>query len=68
MPPGWGATRARILRRDPTCRICWAAPATEVHHTQPGAEDDAHLIGACHPCHHAASQAQAAAARLAHRP
>lgn len=68
MPPHWPATRARILRRDPTCLLCLAAPATEVHHTDPPHQDDAHLAGVCAPCHRAATQQQAAAARLAHMP
>ena len=49
MPPGWTATRRRILRRDPTCRLCASAPSTEVHHTQPGVEADWALLGVCHP-------------------
>ena len=63
MPPGWAATRARVLRRDPTCRLCLAAPSTEAHHTLPGVEDEATIVGACAPCHRAVTQAQAAAAR-----
>jgi len=66
MPPGWAATRARILRRDPTCRLCLAAPSTEVHHLLgPGSEADHQLAGVCHPCHQHESQRQAAAARAA---
>ena len=67
MPPGWTATRRRILRRDPTCRLCASAPSTEVHHTQPGVEADWSLLGVCHPCHLAVTQQQAAAARWADR-
>jgi hypothetical protein len=63
MPPGWQATRRRILRRDPVCRACRLAPATEVHHTDPPAEDDDHLAGLCSPCHLVLTQAQAAEAR-----
>jgi hypothetical protein len=65
MPPGWPATRARILARDGgRCRYpgC-TAPATEVHHTQPGVEDDATLVSLCAPHHKAISSAQALAAR-----
>jgi len=67
MPRDWSRTRARILRRDPTCRI--AGPrcttlATEVDHiVRGGGDHDANLQGACHPCHQAKSQAEAAAAR-----
>lgn len=63
MPPGWQATRRRILARDPVCRACGLAPSTEVHHTDPPAEDDGHLAGLCSPCHLAISKAQAAEAR-----
>jgi hypothetical protein len=65
MPPHWPATRARILARDPVCRLCLAAPATEVHHAIEGRQDDAALLGVCHPCHGTETQRQAAAARAA---
>jgi 5-methylcytosine-specific restriction enzyme A len=67
MPPGWGKTRATVLRRDPTCRLCLAAPSTEVHHAAPPSEDPADLLGVCAPCHRAETQRQAVAARLASR-
>jgi 5-methylcytosine-specific restriction protein A len=63
MPPGWTTTRARILRRDPVCRLCQAAPSAEVHHLRPGVEADAWLLGVCEPCHLAETQRQAALAR-----
>ena len=63
MPPGWAATRARILRRDRyRCRGC-GAPATEVHHAVPGCEESWSLLALCATCHRAISQAQATAAR-----
>ena len=69
MPRGWAATRRRILRRDPICRLCASAPATEVHHVLgAGYEADVFLLGVCHPCHLVVTQAQAAAARAAARP
>ena len=68
MPPGWTTTQARILARDPTCRLCGQAPSAEVHHTQPGREDDASLLGVCHPCHDRVTQQQAAQARLLAQP
>jgi hypothetical protein len=68
MPPGWTATAARILRRDPVCGLCWAAPSAEVHHLSPGLEDDAWLLGVCSPCHLRESLAQAALARLLAQP
>jgi 5-methylcytosine-specific restriction endonuclease McrA len=63
MPPGWAATRARIMRRDGhRCRWC-GAPANEAHHTQPGNEDEATIIALCHTCHAAVTAQQSAAAR-----
>jgi hypothetical protein len=65
MPPGWDATRARILARDGhACRDC-GAPATEVHHERPGVERDDLLVSLCSPCHLARTLAQAQAARRA---
>ena len=64
MPPGWSATRTRILARDHHwCRSCCASPATEVHHLRPGTEGDEWLVSLCSPCHRRATQAQSAAAR-----
>jgi hypothetical protein len=65
MPPGWTATRSRILKRDGhRCRgWCAGNPATEVHHLIPGVEDDAYLLSLCHDCHAAITSAQAQQAR-----
>jgi 5-methylcytosine-specific restriction enzyme A len=63
MPPGWTATRRRVLIRDPICRLCGQAPSTEVHHPEQGVEDEALLMGVCSPCHAAVTARQAAAAR-----
>jgi len=65
MPPGWPATRARILARDPWC---WCgAPATEVHHLappgDPARDQDEYLRGLCHGCHLSITERQAAQAR-----
>ena len=63
----WRRTRDQVLARDPVCRI--AGPrcttvATEVDHIVRGAGDhDTNLQGACHPCHQAKTQTEAAAAR-----
>ena len=63
MPPGWPATRRRILARDGhRCRACGSV-ATEVHHLRPGIEADASLVSLCHPCHAVITRAQALAAR-----
>ena len=62
MPPGWAATRARVLTRDGHTCDC-GAPATEVHHLFPGIEEDWALRSKCGPCHRAITATQAAAAR-----
>jgi 5-methylcytosine-specific restriction endonuclease McrA len=68
MPPGWPATRARVLHRDNyRCRRCGNL-ANEVHHTEPGNEDEDMMLSMCSPCHLAVTLAQAAAARALARP
>ena len=68
MPPGWPATRARILDRDGhACRDC-GQPAAEVHHTRPGVELDELLLSLCSACHLARTLDQAATARAASAP
>ena len=77
----WRTLRTRVLTRDHhTCQIQGSTcthTATEVDHITPlsagGLElDDANAQAVCHPCHHAKTQAEAAAARAArpttHRP
>jgi len=67
MPPGWDATRRRVLARDAwLCRLRFAGctvHASEVHHARPGDESDEALWSACGPCHRVVTQRQAAAAR-----
>jgi 5-methylcytosine-specific restriction enzyme A len=67
MPAGWDKTRARILRRDPLCRIhgpgC-SLVSTEVDHVVPdGGEHDGNLAGVCHHCHGVKTRVEAAVAR-----
>lgn len=44
-----------ILARDPICRLCQTAPATEVDHikskAQGGDDSDQNLQGLCKACH-----------------
>jgi 5-methylcytosine-specific restriction endonuclease McrA len=64
LPPGWESTRRRILARDPLCRACGHAPATEVDHL--GHHDDHrdHMLqGLCSPCHASKTGKDAAAAK-----
>ncbi len=68
MPPGWGATRAKVLQRDGyRCRRCGHL-ANEVHHVEPGNEAEDMLVSLCSTCHLAITLAQAAAARALARP
>lgn len=63
-PPGWDATRKRILDRDGhRCRTC-GAPATHVDHIDRGAgEVDSNLQSLCADCHKRKTAAEAHAAR-----
>lgn len=52
LPPNWANKRARVLRRDPLCRMCHVEPSTEVDHINNN--DDhamANLQGLCSACH-----------------
>lgn len=53
--PQWAAVRVNVLRRDKyICQGCFAAQATEVHHTSYanfGAEFAFELLSLCRPCH-----------------
>jgi 5-methylcytosine-specific restriction endonuclease McrA len=68
MPPGWAVTRARILARDPICRRCHQRASAEVHHLEPGREDDSALAGVCRACHVIETARQSADARRMARP
>lgn len=67
LPPDWGRTRRRILRRDPHCTLqdrgCTQV-STEVDHIgDPDEHHDSNLRGVCHPCHTKRTARQAAAGR-----
>jgi 5-methylcytosine-specific restriction protein A len=52
----WEMVRRFVLRRDPICKVCDSALATEVDHIVPLAEggnpsNPAGLQGICSPCH-----------------
>lgn len=61
-PPGWTATRTRILRRDKhICYVCGKPGANQVDHIRPRAEggnDNDNNLAAIHarPCHAAKTQ------------
>jgi hypothetical protein len=67
MPPGWDATRRRVLARDHwLCRLSFVGctvHATEVHHSVRGVEVEATLLAACSWCHGIVTAQQATAAR-----
>lgn len=53
LPSNWRAIRAKVLARDPICKICGVRPSTHCDHIE--AKTDAHaedrLQGLCGPCH-----------------
>jgi len=63
--------RKRIIARDPICKHCEAKGKTTltevIDHIKPlaegGSNDDSNLMGLCHPCHDAKTQAEAARAQ-----
>lgn len=64
LPPDWPKRRARILRRDPICKVCGNALSTQCDHVVPGDNhDDANLQGICDDCHAAKTAAEGVAAR-----
>lgn len=66
MPPGWAATRARILARDGGRCLDCGAPATIVDHHVRGIEDDANLRSLCGLCSAAKTDREAKAAQHGH--
>lgn len=65
LPPGWSSRIVpRILRRDPICKACKAAPSAEVDHID-GRDnhEPTNLQGLCVPCHAAKTKREAAEAR-----
>ncbi|MFE9432330.1 HNH endonuclease signature motif containing protein [Streptomyces sp. NPDC006640] len=53
LPSNWRVIRAKVLARDPICKICNVRPSTHCDHIE--AKTDAHaedrLQGLCGPCH-----------------
>jgi 5-methylcytosine-specific restriction endonuclease McrA len=53
LPSNWRAIRAKVIARDPICKICGVRPSTHCDHIE--ARTDAHaedrLQGLCGPCH-----------------
>lgn len=67
LPSGWAKIRARILERDPVCKICSVRPSRFCDHIVAKADlngpDD--LQGVCGPCHDQKSAREGAAAAKA---
>lgn len=53
LPSGWAKIRARILERDPVCKICSVRPSQFCDHIVAKADlnGPADLQGVCGPCH-----------------
>ena len=53
LPPGWKTIRARILERDPICKICKVRPSAFCDHIEAKQDDHSEtgLQGVCGPCH-----------------
>jgi hypothetical protein len=64
LPRDWHKITKRILRRDPVCTLCWAAPSTEADHVGDRLDHrDESLRGVCGPCHRRRTLGQAVAVR-----
>lgn len=53
LPSGWAKIRARILARDPICKLCGIRPSEFCDHIVAKADDHSEtgLQGLCRPCH-----------------
>lgn len=53
LPSNWPKIRARILARDPTCKICGVRPSAFCDHIVAKADlnEPSDLQGVCGPCH-----------------
>lgn len=60
LPAGWAKIRARILERDPICKICSVRPSQFCDHIVAKADlnGPADLQGVCGPCHDRKSSAE----------
>lgn len=67
LPAGWTKIRARILERDPICKICDVRPSAFCDHIIAKADDHSEtgLQGVCGPCHDQKSAREGAAAAKA---
>lgn len=67
LPSGWAKIRARILERDPICKICDVRPSGFCDHIVAKADDHSEvgLQGVCGPCHDQKSAREGAAAAKA---
>jgi 5-methylcytosine-specific restriction endonuclease McrA len=69
LPADWPARRARILTRDPVCRLCGVRPSSQADHIIPGDDHgDTNLQGVCGECHRIKSAREGGLASAARRP
>jgi 5-methylcytosine-specific restriction endonuclease McrA len=65
----WQRIKARVLRRDPLCRICGARPSVQVDHilnrARGGTDHEDNLRGVCVACHRRKTTAESALAQRA---
>ncbi|MGY1439521.1 HNH endonuclease signature motif containing protein [Streptomyces reniochalinae] len=68
--PGWKKIRARVLERDPVCKICGVRPSSHCDHIQAKTDDHAidRLQGVCAECHARKSSAEGNEAKAANPP
>jgi 5-methylcytosine-specific restriction protein A len=61
--------RAQVLREEPVCHYCRAAPSVQVDHIIPlaegGSSDRPNLAGSCFDCHEEKTQRESMRARAA---
>ena len=64
LPSNWRQIRARVLTRDPICKICGVRQSTHCDHVQAKTDDHAEdrLQGVCATCHGLKSSAEGNAA------
>lgn len=60
LPSNWRTIRAKVLARDPVCKICGVRPSSHCDHVKAKTDDHAEdrLQGVCEPCHLQKSSAE----------
>jgi 5-methylcytosine-specific restriction endonuclease McrA len=70
LPSNWRTIRAKVLARDPICKICDVRPSSHCDHVKAKTDDHAEdrLQGVCATCHGLKSSAEGRAAKAANPP